>query len=245
MRHIVSMVNHKGGVGKTTSAVNIADALAELGRKMLLVDLDPQGSASVMLGVEDDGQGLLLAMQRTQALPITHLADSGIDLVPAGPELVQARHRFSGAIGSELLRRCLGQTKGEWDWIVIDCPPSLGILTHNALLASREIIVPVETNFLAFAGINQMMRTIESMRSINGDLAVRAVIPCRVQRRRKIHRQFMQRLKQLFPGKVAPEVRENVALAEAPAHGQPVLRYAPRSNGASDYREVARWLVAD
>ncbi|RJX27104.1 MAG: ParA family protein [Desulfurivibrio sp.] len=245
MRHRVSIVNHKGGVGKTTSAVNIAAALGELGRRVLVIDLDPQGSASVMLGVAADGEKLLLALQRTQALPVTRVAGAGIDLVAAGPELVKARQRFTGSLGAELLRRCLTQTAGDWEWIVIDCPPSLGILTHNALLASTEIIIPVETNFLAFAGINQMMETIRSMQSSNRDLALRAVIPCRVHSRRKIHQEFLARLNSLFPGKVAPAVRENVALAEAPAHGQPVLTYAPGSNGASDYRQVTRWLAGN
>jgi chromosome partitioning protein len=243
MRHIVSIVNHKGGVGKTTSAVNIAAALSELGRKVLVIDLDPQGSASLMLGVEDDGQELLLALQRTQALPVTHVAEVGIDLVAAGPELVKARERFTGTIGSELLRRCLAQTKGDWEWIVIDCPPSLGILTHNALKASNEIIIPVETNYLAFAGMKQMMKTIESMQSVNKDLALRAVIPCRVHRRRKIHQEFLTSLNRLFPGKVTPDVGENVALAEAPGRGQPVMTYAPGSNGARDYRQVTMWLA--
>lgn len=243
MRHIVSIVNHKGGVGKTTSAVNIAAALSELGRKVLVIDLDPQGSASLMLGVEDDGQELLLALQRTQELPVTHVAGVGIDLVAAGPELVKARERFTGTIGSELLRRCLAQTKGDWEWIVIDCPPSLGILTHNALKASNEIIIPVETNYLAFAGMKQMMKTIESMQSVNRDLALRAVIPCRVHRRRKIHQEFLTSLNRLFPGKVTPDVGENVALAEAPGRGQPVMTYAPGSNGARDYRLVTRWLA--
>jgi len=243
MRHIVSIVNHKGGVGKTTSAVNIAAALSEFGGKVLVIDLDPQGSASVMLGVEDDGQGLFLAMQRTQALPVMRVAAVGIDLVAAGPELVTARQRFSGAVGAELLRRCLAQTRGDWEWIIIDCPPSLGILTHNALLASNGIIIPVETNYLAFAGMKQMMKTVEAMQSMNRDLALRAVIPCRVHQRRKIHQEFLTRLNALFPGKVTPEVRENVALAEAPGRGQPVMTYAPGSNGAADYRRVARWLT--
>lgn len=243
MRQIVSVVNHKGGVGKTTSAVNIAAALSELGSRVLVIDLDPQGSASVMLGVTDDGEKLLSALQRTQALPVTRLAGAGIDLVAAGPELVKARQRFTGSIGAELLRRCLAQTQGEWEWIIIDCPPSLGILTHNALLASNQIIIPVETNFLAFAGLRQMMETIKSMQSANRDLTLRAVIPCRVHNRRKIHQEFLAELNRLFPGKVAPAVRENVALAEAPAHGQPVLAYAPGSNGASDYRQVTRWLA--
>lgn len=243
MRRTIAIVNHKGGVGKTTSAVNIAAGLAELGHKTLLIDLDPQGSASLMLGMENSGEELLLAMQRTQSLPLIHHVSSGIDLVPSGPDLVKARQMFSGVIGAELLGRCLKVTVGEWDWIIIDCPPSLGILTHNALLSSNEIIIPVETNYLAFAGITQMLQTIEKMRSLNKDLSLRAIIPCRVHSRRKIHQQFMQKLDQLFPGKVAPPVRENVALAEAPSHGQPVLVYAPRSNGTQDYRQVTRWLL--
>lgn len=243
MKRIIAIVNHKGGVGKTTTAVNLAAAIGERTGKVLLVDLDPQGSASRMLGVESDGQELLDALQRTAPLPVVNLEKAGIDLVASGPRLAEARQRFTGSIGTELLVRCLRQTNGPWQHVLLDCPPSLCILTRSALLASHEVLTPAETTFLAFAGLQQMLAAVTEARSTNKDLSINAIVPCRVQLRRKIHREFMEKFEELFPGKVTPEVRENVTVAEAAGHGLPVTSYAPKSTGAYDYRQVADWLI--
>jgi chromosome partitioning protein len=138
-----------------------------------------------------------------------------------------------------LLLRCIKQTPGDWDRIIIDCPPSLGVLTATSLWASKHAVIPVETTYLALRGLNQM---VESVRRDHQGIEISAIIPCRAHPRRRIHQEILERLEELFPGKVSPAVRENVALAEAPALGKPVTLYAPKSHGAEDYRNVASWL---
>ncbi|MGO9611515.1 MAG: ParA family protein [Dissulfurispiraceae bacterium] len=240
--HIISVANHKGGVGKTTSAVNIAACWAETGEKVLLIDLDPQGSASMSYGVKNSGDDLLNALQKTMALPIVRTLVKGVDVVPSGPKLAAARQRFTGALGKELLFRCLKETKGDWEKVIIDCPPSLGILTMTALWASRHVVIPVEANYLALSGLNQMMDALALFGNDHLNLDVEAIIPCRAHPRRRIHQKITDELEKLFPGKVSPFVRENVAIAEAPGLGQPIFLYAPKSKGATDYRQVAVWL---
>jgi chromosome partitioning protein len=231
-------------VGKTTSAVNIAACWGEAGEKVLLVDLDPQGSASTSFGIKSDGNDLLQALQKTIALPVLSTQAEGVDLVPAGPHLATARQRFTGSIGKELLLRCLKQMQGNWDKVMIDCPPSLGILTMAALWASNNVIIPVEANYLAMNGLKQMVDAVESVGNDHPGIAIRAVIPCRAHPRRRVHQAIMEQFEKLFPEKVSPIVRENAALAEAPGRGRPVILFASRSNGAEDYRQVASWLSA-
>lgn len=244
-KQIISVVNHKGGVGKTTTAVNVSACWGKAGRKVLLVDLDPQGSASMSLGVRDEGEGLLNALQATEGLPVAPTAAEGVDLVPAGPKLAVARQRFSGSLGTELMSKCLKRTliKGQWDPIVIDCPPSLGILTTMAMWASSHVLITAEANFLALGGLNQILETITSVRERHPELEIMAVVPCRAHPRRRIHRETMEKLEEAFPGKVSPAVRENVSLAEAPGRGMPVIMSAPRSHGAEDYQAVASFLL--
>jgi chromosome partitioning protein len=231
-------------VGKTTSAVNIAACWGEAGEKVLLVDLDPQGSGSMSFGIKSDGNDLLQALQKTIALPVLHTKANGVDLVPSGPHFAAARQRFTGTIGNELLLRCLKQMHGDWSKVIIDCPPSLGILTMTALWASNHVIIPVEASFLAMSGLTQMVDTISSVGKHHPGLNLGAIIPCRAHPRRRVHQLIMDQLEKLFPDKVSPAVRENAALTEAPGHGKPVILFASRSNGAEDYRQVASWLSA-
>ena len=231
-------------MGKTTSAVNIAACWGEAGEKVLLVDLDPQGSASMSFGIKNDGDDLLQALQKTIALPVLHTKANGVDLVPSGPHFAAARQRFTGTIGNELLLRCLKQMHGDWSKVIIDCPPSLGILTMTALWASNHVIIPVEASFLAMSGLTQMMDTISSVGKHHPGLNLGAIIPCRAHPRRRVHQAVMDQLGKLFPDKVSPAVRENAALTEAPGYGKPVILFASRSNGAEDYRQVASWLSA-
>ncbi len=242
MDRVLSVTNHKGGVGKTTTAVNIAHAFAETGKKVLIIDLDPQGSATLHLGIQDNGSGLLYAMQNGVALPVISTGVEGLALVPSGPVFAEARQRFSGVLATELLSRCFSRTEGPWDLVIVDCPPSLDMLTLNALRVSRHVVIPVEANRLALESMRQTVETITLARKDNRALEMTAVIVCRSHPRRRIHREVMNELEKTFPGMVAPVVRENVALAEAPGQGQPVAIYAPDSSGAADYRAVAQWL---
>ncbi len=242
MPTVISIINHKGGVGKTTSAVNIAAGLGELGEKVLLIDVDPQGSASLSLGVRSEGEELLHALRTTGPLPVTPSVAPGVDLVPSGPTFAEARHRFSGEVGRELMKRCMARTEGDWQWVIFDCPPTLEILTQNALRASRYVVIPVEAHFLGLSGLQHMLAMIEAEKAHHPGLEISAVIPCRAHPRRRVHQQIMAELECLFPGHVSPIVRENVALTEAPGAGKPVFQYAPRSHGTEDYRAVTDWL---
>lgn len=242
MKQVISVVNLKGGVGKTTTAVNLAACWGEQGKKVLLVDLDPQGSASVCVGRESDGAEILNAMQKIGTLPVASTNFQGLDLVPSGPELVTARQIFIDGPGDEIFRSCLNQTSGDWDCVIIDCPPSLDVLTMSSLMASRHVVVPVEASFLGLNGLKQMVAAIDAVKSRNQELDMKAVIPCRAHPRRRIHWEIMGRLEEMFPGKVSPIIHENVSLAEAPGRGKPVIFTSRISRGSDDYRLVSLWL---
>ncbi|NTU41750.1 MAG: ParA family protein, partial [Nitrospirales bacterium] len=213
-RYVLSVVNHKGGVGKTTTAVNLAACLGERGSSVLLIDLDPQGSASLALGFADDGERLFQALQKTITLPVEATMVAGVDLVPAGPLLIGAWQRFSGAIGNEIFRQCLRSTEGSWDWIIVDCPPSMGVLTVAALHATNGVLIPVEATSLSVAGLQQMTGTIAGIAGEHRDshLKVQAIVPCRAHTRRRIHKDVMAQLESAYPGLIAPLVRESAAL---------------------------------
>lgn len=242
MKRIIAVANHKGGVGKTTSAVNLCAAFAEMGKRVLLIDLDPQGHATTHLGVQSDGVALLQALQSAIGLPVSSTQVEGVELVPSGPSLAIARQRFSEVMGAELLARSFARTEGSWDVVLIDCPPSLDVLTLNALRLSQHVLIPVEVNRFAVTSLGQMKATLDAVVAQNPNLTVRALIPCRAHPRRRMHKEILAELERLLPGKIAPMVRENVTVAEAAGNGLPVLTYAPDSAGASDYRDVARWL---
>lgn len=240
---MIAFANQKGGVGKTTSAVNIAAVLGERGQRVLLIDFDPQGSASLHLGVRDGGERFFRALEKSIGLPVESNAAPGVDLVPAGPALSSAVDRFTGVLGTELFSRCLARTEGDWDWCLIDCPPSSGVLTMGALRLCRWVVIPVEANRLALNGLNQLTEVLGAMGRDHQAPDILGIIACRANPRRRVHREIMEELEKRFPGKLAPPVRENVAVAEAPAAGQPISRYASGSNGAEDYRQVTDWLL--
>jgi chromosome partitioning protein len=242
MRQVISVVNLKGGVGKTTTAVNLAACWVEAGKKVLLVDMDPQGSASLSLGIFNEGREFQDALQKIVALPVVETKVAGLDLVPAGPELGDARQIFVDGPGDEIFKSCLRQTKGDWDCVIIDCPPSLDVLTMSALIASHNVLVPVEASFLGLNGVKQMTSALQSVKSRNPELDMKSIIPCRAHPRRRIHWEIMDKLKEMFPGKVSPIVHENVSLAEAPGKGKPVIFTSRISRGSDDYRLVSLWL---
>ncbi|MBI5057419.1 MAG: ParA family protein [Nitrospirae bacterium] len=242
MKKVVSVVNLKGGVGKTTTAVNLAACWGEIGKKVLLIDMDPQGSASISVGIMNEGSELLDTLQRTTALPVVSTQVPGLDLVPSGMTMATAGLWFTNGEGNDILSQCLEQTQGDWDLVVIDCPPSLGFHTMNSLMASQHVLIPVETSFLGLNGLKQMVTAIETFKVRNPDIKIEAIIPCRAQRRRRIHWDIMDTLKEMFPGKVSPIIRENVSLAEAPGLGKPVILSDRISKGADDYRLVTLWL---
>jgi chromosome partitioning protein len=242
MKQVISVVNLKGGVGKTTSAVNIAACFGEIGKKVLLIDLDPQGSASLSLGVENSGEELLYALQNETPLPVMPIETTGVELVPSGMALTTGQMTLSGEDSNNALAKCIEQTPGDWDFVIVDCPPSYGQLTINALMACTRVIIPVEASFLGLNGLKQMVSAIDSIRPQNPEIEIEAVLPCRAHRRRRIHWDIMDSFNSMFPGKVSPIIRENVSLAAAPGKGKPVIYSDRLSKGADDYRFVTLWL---
>src|SRR5688572_4109981 len=241
----IALVNQKGGVGKTTTAVNLSDALARLDRRVLLIDLDPQLNATVSLGVpaHEQEHTTYSILNGGAAVPIEispnlHLLPSSIDL--AGAEL-----ELAAAIGREtILRDALSGLTG-YDFVLLDCSPSLGLLSINALSYAQEVMVPLQCEFLALHGISLLTRTVDLIRRrLNPTLEIKGVIPCMYDIRKGLARETVEELQKHFLGKVfKTRIRTNVRLAEAPSHGQTIFEYAPDSNGAEDYMALAREIV--
>lgn len=247
MGRTLAVANLKGGVGKTAAAVNLAACLAETGDRCLVVDLDSQGAAGLCLGVEADGEALLGCLKWREGLDgiVRPAGVEGVEVVPGGPRLAEADRELLGRIGADgRLRVCLERTDPRWDWVFLDCPAGVGVLTVNALVAADGILLPTDAQPLALERLGAFLDTVEEIRDggLNPGLAVAGVLPSRCHPRRNAHRRGLELLNERFPGRVGPAIRENVALVEAPRHRCPVTRYAPRSNGARDYREAARWL---
>lgn len=241
---IIAVANHKGGVGKTASAVNIASLLAAGGKRVLLIDLDPQGSASSWLGAEESGAELGQALAEGKPLPAKKTAFKNLDLIASGIALASAEKTLGQEIGAErILAELLAPMTDGYAYVLMDCPPGLGFLTVSAITASTGVLLPLEAHPLGLRGLADIRRVVDTInRRINSRATIMGVIPCRAHVRRALHREVMVALETAFPGKIAPVVRENVALAEAPAHRKPVNIYAPKSNGCADYKKVAQWV---
>lgn len=245
----LAVTNQKGGSGKTTSAVNLAAALGELGESVLLLDLDPQASASAWLGVPDGGRGLLEVLTDNRSLVdlVVETGAAGVDLVPASSWLVGADRALAGEPGAEaVLRRAVSRLpRSRWTYLLVDCPPSLGLLAVSALVACREVLVPVEARVMALAGLAGLVQTVERVRDrLNPELELAGIVACRVDARTRLSGEVVDRLRQRFgPLVFRSTVRESVRLAEAPSFHKPVTLYDPKGSGSADYRAVARELV--
>ncbi len=245
MTDVISIINHKGGVGKTSTAVNTAAILASTGFKVLLIDLDPQGNSTSWLAGSDDGSRLLTLLLDRGSPAVHATMVPGLELLCGGTALASASKTLEQQGEAEfLLQRALGPHLSRWDLVFIDCPPSLGLLTLNGLTASDQVLVPLETSPLGLKGLEDSTRLIHAVRrKLNPGLEFTGVVPCRVHARRSLHRDIVNLLEEKFADRVAPHVRENVAVAEAPAYQLPVHLYKAHSAGAADYRQVAGWLL--
>ena len=247
MRRVVAVAHVKGGVGKTTTVVNLAAALGEAGERSLVIDLDPQGAATRSLGAQGDGELLRERLRWREGLETAALPSSapGVDVVAGGTALLDADRDLAGRIGPDSrLRTCLERTEGPWDWFFLDCPAGLGILSVNALVAAAGVLVPTEGHPLAIEALAELQRAIRDVRDagLNPGLEVRGVLVCRAQARRLAHRDAVGRLEEDYPNRVGPLIRENVALVKAPGLGRPAVLSSPRSPAAEDYRAAARWV---
>ncbi|MEP6653048.1 MAG: ParA family protein [Myxococcales bacterium] len=239
-----AILNQKGGVGKTTTAVNLAAALAELGDRVLLLDLDAQCSATNWLGAA--GLIGLFEVFTNKGSIFNIVAQTDIphlDLVPGSPWLAGLERAMAGEVGAEhVFKRAVDRLPADrWEWLLIDCPPSLGLATVSALTAVDDVIVPAEVKPMALAGVAGLMQTIERVREmLNPGLQLAAVVPTRVDSRTNLSGDVVGMLRDRFAGKVTTTtIRESVRLAEAPSFKKPITTYATVSAGAEDYRALA------
>lgn len=245
----LAIANQKGGSGKTTTSVNLAAALGEKGRRVLLLDLDPQHSATAWYGIKTVGKGVMdLFVDGGDVRDyIQETGASGVDMIPSSPWLVGAEKVLAGELGAEsILRRHLQSLpEDRWDYALLDCPPTLGILTINALVAARELLVPVEAHVMALSGLAQLLNTVKVVQErLNSELKISGILACRVDARTRHAREVVQQLRERSGDLVYRTViRENVRLAECPSFGQPIAQYDPRSAGAADYQALAAEVI--
>lgn len=238
------VLNRKGGSGKTTTAVNLGAGLARLGRRVLLADLDPQCHLTVSLGVTPPNpqQSMEALLRGESSLKQVTLSRDRVDLVPACPELSRCEVDLSSAgDGHTRLKDALMGVDG-YHYLILDCPPHLGLLSVNALSAVRELLVPLMPDFLALQGLGMLQETVEGIReSVNTDLRISGIVLTRYAKAKKLHREVEAAVRSHFGSTLLrSRIRENVSVAEAPGFGKDIFAYAPGSNGALDYMELCR-----
>ena len=248
---IISMCNQKGGVGKTTSTINMGACLAEYGRKVLLVDLDPQGALSAGLGlthddIEDTIYDVMLDSHTSIHSAIQHTGVPGLDLVPANIDLSAAEIQMVNEVGREhTLARALRPVRRDYDFIIIDCQPSLGLLTVNALACSQGVIIPMECEFFSLRGLALLTDTVEKVSDrINFDLEVMGILVTMFDRRTKHAREVMSRVVDYFGDKVFDTViTRTVRFPETSVAGEPITTWAPSSPATQQYRNLAKEVI--
>lgn len=254
MKHlrIIAIASQKGGVGKTSTAVNLSAALAESGRKVLLIDLDAQANATTHLGVNYSGKGILeTVVYEGNPVNLVDLVNpvniENLDIIPSSDWLGAAEKILATEAGAEtILRAGIASLPADrWDYIMLDCPPSLGVLTINGLVAAREVLVPVAGHYLAVKGLAQLLLTVQKVKErLNPALEITGILPCRISGRTAHAKEVIERLRERFGDLVFDTViRENIRIAEAPGFGQPITSYDSRSAGAIDYRALAAEVI--
>jgi chromosome partitioning protein len=242
---VITLSNHKGGVGKTTSALNIGAGLNKLGKRVLLIDLDPQSNLSQSLKMVDQINNIYGAIRgHYKAEPIEIL--KGLDLIPSTLDLSGAEIELSGEAGREyILKELIEPFKVSYDYIIIDSPPSLGLLTINCLTASDLVYIPLQAQYLALQGLTKLLEIVDKVKGrLNKDLEIGGVIITQYDKRKVLNRNVVETIETHFKDKVfKTKIRDNVSLAEAPSQGVDIYRYDPKSYGAEDYMDLCKEII--
>ena len=252
MVRVIAIANQKGGVGKTTTAVNLSSCLALLGARVLLIDVDPQGNSTSGLGIDKSTvkrcvyDCLVNDVPMDEAIVSTKVENLG--LLPATIQLAGAEVELVSVLAREnMLKRALEKVKYRYDFVLMDCPPSLGLLTINALTAASSVLVPIQCEFYALEGLSQLMRTVGLVqKNLNPSLQLEGVVLTMFDARTNLSIQVVDEVKNLFRNKVYRTIiPRNIRLSEAPSHGKPIVQYDPKSRGAEVYLELAKEVMGD
>lgn len=252
MSKIIAITNQKGGVGKTTTAVNLAACLAKEKQRVLLVDLDPQGNASSGVGVEKDElssciYNVLITGEDINSV-ILNTAYENLDVLPSSIQLAGAELELANIVSREtILKNVLDTQREKYDFILIDCPPSLGLLTANALTAADSLLIPIQSEYYALEGVGQLIKTMELVKAtFNPNLKLEGVLITMYDGRTNLAVSVAEEVKNFFGSKVySTLIPRNVRLSEAPSYGEPIIEYDPRSKGAIVYTKLAKEVIAD
>jgi chromosome partitioning protein len=245
MSKVISISNHKGGVGKTTSTINLGAGLQALGKRVLLIDLDPQANLTQSLGITEPPRTIYGAL-RGEYSPQPIAVLTGLDVIASTLDLSGAEVELSGEAGREyILKELIDPLRASYDYILIDSPPSLGLLTINSFTASDSVLIPLQAQYLALQGLTKLLEVIEKIKKrLNKELKVGGVFITQYDSRKVLNRDVVATIEAHFKeGVFNTKIRDNIALAEAPAQGLDIFRYQPNSYGAQDYRALSNEII--